>query len=324
MAHRVTILMYHYVRNLQNSRYPRIKGLDFSKFAGQLLYLRKHYRFITADDLMNSLNGKGALPEKAVLLTFDDCYKDHFTYVFPLLVRYGLSAAFYAPMECIMEKKVLDVNKIHFILAATDDPQRLLKEIWGLLDAGRADYPLESNSFYWNKLAFESRWDPPEIVFIKKLLQTELPFPLRTSIVESLFNQYVSIDEETFWEELYLTKDHILCMQKAGMHFGSHGYGHLRLHSLSYEQQENEIAESLRCLHEIGVETGRWTMCYPYGAFNDDTLDLLNKYGCQFALTTEVDVYDANRDHRYRIPRLNTNDLPVTEDAAVNAWWALG
>ena len=29
----ITIVMYHYVRNLKKSSYPRIKGLDTKKFA---------------------------------------------------------------------------------------------------------------------------------------------------------------------------------------------------------------------------------------------------------------------------------------------------
>ena len=34
-------VMYHYVRDLQNSRFPKIKGLDYFDFITQIKYLKK-------------------------------------------------------------------------------------------------------------------------------------------------------------------------------------------------------------------------------------------------------------------------------------------
>ena len=36
----LTIVMYHYVRDLNNSRYPDIKGLDINLFKEQINYMR--------------------------------------------------------------------------------------------------------------------------------------------------------------------------------------------------------------------------------------------------------------------------------------------
>ena len=33
----ITIVMYHYVRDLKNSKYPKIKGLDISFFKEEIL-----------------------------------------------------------------------------------------------------------------------------------------------------------------------------------------------------------------------------------------------------------------------------------------------
>ncbi|MGV8982708.1 hypothetical protein [Clostridium sp.] len=33
---KVSIVMYHYVRDLKNSRYPEIKGLDYNLFKNQI------------------------------------------------------------------------------------------------------------------------------------------------------------------------------------------------------------------------------------------------------------------------------------------------
>ena len=112
--------MYHYVRDLRNSRFPEIKGLDINLFKEQIGYLEKNYHFVTAEQVIDAFKAKEKLPAKAVLLTFDDAYIDHFTYVFPILKHHHIQGCFYPPVKAITEHSVLDVNKIHFILAATN------------------------------------------------------------------------------------------------------------------------------------------------------------------------------------------------------------
>ncbi|ABO35563.1 polysaccharide deacetylase [Methanococcus maripaludis C5] len=324
MNTKVTVLMYHYVRNLENSRYPKIKGLNSDLFEEQIRYLKKHYNFVSIEDIISATEGKNKLPKKAVLLTFDDCYKDHFTYVFPVLVKHNIKGAFYVPLKCILEQKVLDVNKIHFILASSEDKKELIDEIYKLLDYYRETYDLEENEYYYKKLAKASRFDTEEVIFIKRLLQVELNEELRDIITNMLFQKIVNVEETTFWEELYLTKEQIKCMETFGMHFGSHSYDHYWLNSLTKERQAEEIDLSLKHLSEMGINIDNWTLCYPYGSYNDDTLEILKEKGCKLAFTTDVAVYDILKDNKYEIPRLDTNDLPKSANAEQNKWYVMG
>lgn len=75
------------------------------------------------------------MPPHAVLLSFDDAYADHFEYVFPILEHEHIQGAFYPPVKAVTEHTVLDVNKIHFILASTpeDNFPVLLNEIKQLI-----------------------------------------------------------------------------------------------------------------------------------------------------------------------------------------------
>ena len=77
--------MYHYVRDLKHSRYPRIKGLDLNLFREQIKFLKKNYNFVTVEEVIEANNGGGTLPSHPVLLTFDDAYQDHYQNVFPIL-----------------------------------------------------------------------------------------------------------------------------------------------------------------------------------------------------------------------------------------------
>lgn len=113
----LSIIMYHYVRELRHSRFPEIKGLPTDEFREQIAYIKKHYNVISGNELIGIANSGERLPPRALLLTFDDGYIDHFTQVFPTLDRERLSACFFPPAKCILESQVLDVNKIHFVLA---------------------------------------------------------------------------------------------------------------------------------------------------------------------------------------------------------------
>ena len=53
------IVMYHYVRDLRNSRYPGIKGLDYDIFKKQIAYFAKNFHVITMEQVINFLGGGG-------------------------------------------------------------------------------------------------------------------------------------------------------------------------------------------------------------------------------------------------------------------------
>ena len=68
---------------------------------------------------------------------------------------------------------------------------------------------------------------------LKRLLQRELPQPVRAEIVRRLFAEHVTSDEAAFACELYMSVEQIACLRRQGMHIGSHGYAHAWLNHLS-------------------------------------------------------------------------------------------
>ncbi len=313
--------MYHYVRDLRNSRYPEIKGLDVNHFKGQIEFLAKHYNFITMEQMIDAKLNQNNLPSNAVLLTFDDAYIDHFNVVYPILNNIGVQGSFFAPVRAVTEHVMLDVNKIHFILAAEKNTAKIIDRIYQLLNQYRSDYNLESNAYYYNKLAQEFRHDSKDVIFIKRLLQVELETSLRNLICNALFSDIVGFDEGVFSRELYMNIDQMKCMQKNGMHIGAHGFDHYWLGSLTKDKQEIEISKSLDFLKSIGGDLNYTSICYPYGSYNNDTLMLLDKYNFKVGMTTRVDVADLNTDNPLELPRLDTNDLPKNGNESVNKWY---
>ena len=316
--------MYHYIRELRLTRFPGIKALLESEFKNQLEYLEKFYEFVTMDECIDSIYNGTELPRNAALLTFDDAYIDHFNSVFPILNEKKISGCFFPPAQAIIERKVLDVNKIHFILASVDDPRKIVKEINKYLDYHRADFKLKSNEYYYSQHAKKHPWmnenDSIDIVFIKTMLQVELQESLRNNIVDDLFKKYVSDSEESFARELYMDINQIKCMVRNGMYFGSHGFTHYWLSSLDKIAQKKEISLSLEFLNSVGAKTTDWSMCYPKGSYNDLLIETLKETGCKVALTTNRGIASLNKKNAFTLERLDTNDLPKIKTNDPNSW----
>lgn len=318
MRSEVTVVMYHYVRDLKNSRYPNIKGLDIEKFKKQIKFFKENYNFVRIEDLIEYYKNpkKKELPEKAILLTFDDGYKDHYNYVLPVLLENNIQGSFYIPTKCFQDKKVLDVNKIHFILeSCIGKEERILKEIEEYLEKNKDSRISLSYNDYFKEYAVDSRFDKKEVIFIKRMLQVVLPEDYREKLVDILFKKYVCtigdkiISERAFWEELYLTPEQIRMMEKLGMHIGFHSHNHVWLNSLSKEEQEFQIKSSINYFKEIGVKTEKMTLSYPYGGYNEESVELIKKYEIPLAFTTKVAIADLDKDEDYALPRLDTNDF---------------
>ncbi|MGA3008413.1 MAG: polysaccharide deacetylase family protein [Opitutaceae bacterium] len=311
MSRTVTIVMYHYVRELKHSRYPAIKGLSTERFRRQLDHIQAHYTPITVEKLLGALgSGDRELPPNSILLTFDDGYADHFANVFPLLEARKIQGCFFPPAQAVLEHTVLDVNKIHFILASVPNPGRLLDRVFASLDEFRPHYPLKTNEAYLHALGQDHRFDPREIVVLKRLLQRELPEPVRAEIVRRLFAEHVTADETAFACELYMSTDQLACLRRQGMHIGCHGFSHAWLNHLSPGAQAMEIDRSLAFLQSVGVSADDWTICYPYGGFNESLLETLRARRCQLGFGVDARVADLDRDERLTLPRIDTNDLP--------------
>ena len=309
MSQPLTVVMYHYVRRIAESRYPEIKGLELELFVEQLEYFSKYYNVVTMEHVLAAKYNNQALPEKALLLTFDDAYAEHFTHVYPILKNMGLQGSFYVPAKTVLEHKVLDVNKIHFILASTSDIQQLVGSLQIEVERYKIDYDLKSFDEYYTEFAVANRFDCQDVIFLKRMLQHALPEELRNMISDKLFAQYVGVDEATFCRELYMDKYQLEQLVRDGMHVGCHGYDHYWWNKLDEKSLEVELTRSKEFLASIGCDMHNWTACYPYGSFSEEVVVELEKQGCKVAFTTEVRVADLERDNYLLIPRLDTNDF---------------
>jgi peptidoglycan/xylan/chitin deacetylase (PgdA/CDA1 family) len=91
VSEKIPILMYHYVRDIDKNFDPMGWRLSVSPFYfdEQMNYLRENgYVTINLKDIED-----GKVPEKAVVLTFDDGLEDFYTTALPILQKYGFTAS---------------------------------------------------------------------------------------------------------------------------------------------------------------------------------------------------------------------------------------
>lgn len=307
-TNRAAVLMYHYVRDIAKSRYPGIKGLEIKQFKEQLDYLEENFNIIDPNTLFNAYSG-GELPERAVCLSFDDGYIDHYTNVFPELKKRGLTAFFSMPGRIIAERKVLDVNKLHFILAGAPI-EDVLGMVYERLDFyRRAGFDIAPNDELFKRLGVAGRFDPAEVIFVKRLLQAELDETLRARITDEIFASVNKLSEEAFARELYMNLDQLALMAREGMVIGLHGYDHYWMNRLSPEALKEDIQKAKDVFAGI-IDAGAWIFCYPYGSVSDDVVATAKSMGCIGGMTTVVDFAKPSLGDVFRIERFDTNDFP--------------
>ena len=88
----IPVLNYHQVEEKDGN--PLTLWPD--QFEAQMAYLADEgYTTITIDEMMDALEGGAPLPEKPVIITFDDGYADNYEYAYPILKKYGFKATIF-------------------------------------------------------------------------------------------------------------------------------------------------------------------------------------------------------------------------------------
>jgi peptidoglycan/xylan/chitin deacetylase (PgdA/CDA1 family) len=124
------ILAYHAIADLPVGSSLRPYSVPPAELIEQLdLLERAGYEFIDLDALLAALDAARALPKRAVLVTFDDCYDDLRAVVAPLLAARGIPALAFAVAGRLGATNDWD--------GAAHEPRLGLLDVEGLRDLSR-------------------------------------------------------------------------------------------------------------------------------------------------------------------------------------------
>lgn len=308
-----TVVFYHYVRDVERTRYPGIKALSTSEFASQLDWLASRFRIIDGPEFERAALGGEPPAEPTALLTFDDGFVDHYVNAYPEMRRRHVGGIFFIAGATLDDPPtLLNVHKTHFLLSALG-AERFGALVDGLLtgvDMGAAGE--RRDGIY--------RYDEAPDVRAKRLLNYELPYDVADRVLDTLFREHVA-DPVAFARQLYLSADMIAEMARGGMTFGYHTRSHPVLSRLSRAQQEAELVDGVERIRSL---TGQPSVpfCYPYGfphTYNQDTLDVLAQAGYSIAFNTLREPAKLPAPSRYELPRFDTRDVVRRHEAQVHA-----
>lgn len=140
---KLPVVMYHQLTNSKSVAGRYI--LTVEQFEKDLIYLKeKGYKTATVQQILEFSKGKGDLPEKSVLITFDDGCETLYTYALPLLEKYGFTAVGFAIGALADKYSVLDDHNLNYSNLTWEEIKELCEG--DVIDIQSHTYNLHDNS----------------------------------------------------------------------------------------------------------------------------------------------------------------------------------
>ncbi len=294
-----TIVMYHYVRNPLQTKFPGIKACTIDKLKAQIDFLTKRYRVVTLGEFI-AVRSSYKDNISLCVLTFDDGIKDHIENVLPILKLHNIKGTFFIPTKPVTDNWVAPAHKIHFLLSQLG-AKNFLKNTENFLSEKFPD------TAYLEKIPpqVNNRWDDPITAKLKYLIAT-LPENVKNKLLDALFKNTFG-DERDFSKKFYLSPDEIRALVKEGMEIGAHTHTHRLLSQISAKEQAEEVVLSKRALYGI-LKKHINVFSYPNGVTTPKFIKTLKDNKFIGAVTVEVGT-NAKKMNPFLLRRFDTNDI---------------
>ncbi len=277
------ILIYHQV--LDEADFMRPGEVDKQAFTWQMALLSRYFNVLPLPEALAGLQ-QGTLPPRAVTITFDDGYADNLHNAVPILKSFGLSATFFIASGYLDGGRMWNDTVIEAVRACSL-PQLDLTAI------GLTSYDIDTPQ--------KKRAAAQQIIKAIK----HLPYPQRLECTRYLEQQVQSLPDD-----LMLTSEQLIQLQKSGMEIGGHTVSHPIMAKLAAADAKAEVLDNQLFLQQLLATKLRY-FAYPNGKPGDDYLpehrQLIADCGYQAAFSTRWGVADKHSDI-WQLPRFTPWD----------------
>jgi len=304
---------YHFVRTKGLGTFQLRAHERPDRFEEQLARLSENFMFCRARDLVDpSLE----LPESNVVLTFDDGVSDVGRFVLPCLEKYGVKATVYVCSKPYLERRLLDVHKIEFLMTRLGVDRfrdAFYRELQTQFPRG-----VERESLDFAKGYQFYRYDVETIREFKIDLNYRLPYANVIPVLDVLFRgTFGEKSEVDAVGETYLSLDDLKRIAAAGHEIGVHTNRHRVLPRLDFDEQKREIEVGMQFLRDVTGET-RFTVAYPNGFYDDRSKRALKELGVLAGVSMERRMIKPDDiQARWSLPRYDVNDCFDRESNAI-------
>lgn len=274
---KLLVVMYHGV-TLNDYTPPIWTQLPLKAFRHQIEYLREHYVPVSLAEVTGAARGVSTLPERAVLITFDDGLKNNYSVAFPVLQELNVPAAIFLTIDFIGSENILWFDELFFLLQEA---------------AGRDVTPDIPDATARALLQRGQLWES-YVITVESLKRAGVPTRMREM---AKLRAILPLDRQKLLEDFGLLNwDEVRDMHRSGLvEFGVHTATHRILTELADYEWEHEIIAPKRIL-EMNLKTEANAFCFPNGKpqidFRPDQLASLRKAGYSCAFTTENALFD--------------------------------
>jgi peptidoglycan/xylan/chitin deacetylase (PgdA/CDA1 family) len=281
------------------------KHLHLPIFRGLMQYVSERYRPVSLGRIVDGLERKEDLPNRAVAITFDDGYQNVLANAAPVLADLGIPATVFVVTDFCFGGRMLWTDRLISALTAT---QRARVRI--ALGERVQELPLASDA---DRIAAD--------VTLRAIAKS-LPDAARVSLIDQVIAD-LAVDETTLqrgWDDHRpLRTEDMKLLRDMNIEIGSHTCSHGIVARLSPDRMESELRDSK---HRIEAATGAPCdqFSYPNGAvgdFDDRTREHARGAGYRCAVTTVKERVSRGQDP-FEIPRyiLTHNAITLSEFAA--------
>jgi peptidoglycan/xylan/chitin deacetylase (PgdA/CDA1 family) len=302
--------MYHRVTDLPND--PYLLAVKPKHFAEQMNVLRRHYRPLRLQELVAALRD-GNVPNRAVVVTFDDGYADNLHNAKPLLARYDIPATVFVITGCIGYAREFWWDELDRLLLQPGmlPPPRDLPISGTTLQPGLGDTTTYTNVDYERNRDWHiERQDDPTP---RQRLHRWLYQKLHATTQE---DQQILLEEIRRWAgatpvgrptHRNLAADELVQLAEGGLvEIGAHTVTHPLLAALSIGAQRDEIGRSRARLQEV-LNRAVSSFAYPYGSYTKGTLAIVREIGFSAACSSDAATVRNGTDHLC-LPRIVVRD----------------
>ena len=300
-AGRLAVLTYHRVDEPDGAPllYPGLLSATPAEFEEQMLFVATRYRPISLADLLEVRRGRASLPRRAVLVTFDDAYRDFAEHAWPRLRRLGVPVT---------------------LFVATAYPDRPVlafwwDRLWAALTLAPPGAQVETPD---GKTALATEADRMGAYRSLRRHLKALPDGRLQGELERLvgrFEEPAAVSPVLGWDELR-------ALAGEGVALAPHTRTHPLLDRVPRERVREEIVGSLEDLErEIG--TVEPVLAYPSGGLSDSVVDVVREVGFELAFSTKRGNNRIGRADWLRLRRLHVSrrfGFPAVR-AQLLPWW---
>jgi peptidoglycan/xylan/chitin deacetylase (PgdA/CDA1 family) len=293
-------------------------------FTEQLEILRKHVRPMSLPQLSQALL-EGKLPDRSVVVTFDDGYADNLYNAKPALERYEIPATVFVTTGYVGRNREFWWDQLERLLL---QPSTLPETLFLHIDGNKYHWELGKAVHYSEDYSRNRRWriwkDASDRRHSLYYSLWELLHPLRDGEREKILDElltWAAVEPAPRPAHRPLSLGEVSTLAQGELiEVGSHTVTHPALSILPKGSQRHEILTSKVRLEEILGGRSVTSFSYPHGSLSADTVDVVREAAFACACSSFADVVSGSSDP-FQLPRVQVQDWNGKQFAKLLSRW---